>query len=217
MDKVFIVKQVMSQVKQRLEFNESGHDWFHIQRVYNNAIYIAKREGECDLFVVELIALLHDVADSKFFQGDETIGPNIAKEILKDLGTNELVIDKVVKGIENISFKGGNFVQSHKFKELDIVQDADRLDAIGAIGIARAFNYGGFVNNTIHDPQQEPVFNMTKEQYKKHKGTTINHFYEKLLKLKDLMNTKTGKELAHQRNLYMQEFLNQFYFEWDLK
>lgn len=217
MDTAFLVNQVKLEVQKQLQGSESGHDWFHIQRVYNNAVYIAQREGPCDKLVVELIALLHDIADSKFHKGDETVGPRKAREILQALKTPENIIDKVVQGIENISFKGGNFKPEYKFKELDIVQDADRLDAIGAIGIARTFNYGGFVNNTIHDPDQEPVFNMSREQYKKHKGTTVNHFYEKLFKLKDLMNTQTGKELALKRHQFMQNFLSEFYSEWDLK
>ncbi|MHC5308489.1 HD domain-containing protein [Myroides sp. LJL116] len=212
-----LIEQVSFQVELALKDNESGHDWFHIQRVYNNAIYIAKLEQGCNLLVVQLLALLHDIADSKFHNGDETVGPKKARELLEELQVEQSVIDHVVLGIENISFKGGNVNKTFTSKELDIVQDADRLDAIGAIGIARAFNYGGYKNNTIHDPSEEPMLNMSKEQYKKHKGTTINHFYEKLFRLKDLMNTQTGKQLAEQRHQYMENFISQFYYEWELK
>ncbi|MHC5354258.1 HD domain-containing protein [Myroides sp. LJL115] len=212
-----LIEQVSFQVELALKDNESGHDWFHIQRVYNNAIYIAKLEQGCNLLVVQLLALLHDIADSKFHNGDETVGPKKARELLEEFQVEQSVIDHVILGIENISFKGGNFNRTFTSKELDIVQDADRLDAIGAIGIARAFNYGGYKNNTIHDPSEEPLLTMSKEQYKKHKGTTINHFYEKLFRLKDLMNTQAGKELAEQRHQYMENFLSQFYYEWELK
>lgn len=212
-----LIEQVSSRVKLALEDNESGHDWFHIERVYNNAMYIAKSEGESNLLVIQLLALLHDIADSKFHNGDETVGPKKARELLEELKVEQSVIDHVVLGIENISFKGGNVVKSFTSKELDIVQDADRLDAIGAIGIARAFNYGGYKNNTIHDPSMEPMLQMSKEEYKKHKGTTVNHFYEKLFRLKDLMNTETAKQLAKQRHQYMENFLSQFYQEWELK
>lgn len=209
------IDQVILYVKKELENAESGHDWFHIERVYRTALTIAKEEGEVNLTVVKLIALLHDIADSKFHDGDEAIGPLKARELLEQLKFESDVIDHVVLGIENISFKGGNFNQTFRSDELDIVQDADRLDALGAIGIARTFNYGGFKNNVIYDPSIDPVFGMTKEAYKNHKGTSVNHFYEKLLKLKDLMNTKTGLKLAEGRHRYMENFLAQFYTEWE--
>ena len=160
-------------------------------------------------------ALLHDIADSKFHNGDETIGPKMADDFMTTIGIEDSVKKHVVVIIENISFKGGNFEKNFNSKELDIVQDADRLDAIGAIGIARTFNYGGFKNNLIHDPENMPKMHMSKEEYKKHKGTTINHFYEKLLLLKDLMNTNTGKQIAEQRHEFMLTFLDQFYREWN--
>jgi uncharacterized protein len=201
-------------VKKQLENAEGGHDWFHIERVYKNALLIAQGEN-CDLTVVKLGALLHDVADSKFHNGDETVGPKMARTFLESEKAPEETIQHVINIIENISFKGGNFDRKFHSKELDIVQDADRLDAIGAIGIARAFNYGGFKNRTLHNPNIPVNLNMSKEEYKKTEAPTINHFYEKLLLLKDRMNTETGKKIALERHHYMEGFLSQFYAEWD--
>lgn len=201
-------------VKKQLENAEGGHDWFHIERVYKNALLIAQGES-CDLIVVKLGALLHDVADSKFHNGDETVGPKVARAFLESENVPEATIQHVINIIENISFKGGNFERKFHSKELDIVQDADRLDAIGAIGIARAFNYGGFKNRTLHNPNIPVNMNMSKEEYKKTEAPTINHFYEKLLLLKDRMNTETGKKIALDRHNYMEGFLSQFYAEWD--
>lgn len=206
------IEQTINFVKQELKNTESGHDWFHIERVYKNALNILNFEN-ANKEVVIYAALLHDIADSKFHAGDETIGPKTAADFLERISVDKNVIDHVVKIIENISFKGGNFERKFSSPELLIVQDADRLDAIGAIGIARTFNYGGFKNNLIHDPEKAPKLNMTKEEYKNHKGTTINHFYEKLLLLKDLMNTETGKQIAEKRHQYMLGFLSQFYAE----
>lgn len=200
-------------VKQQLKNAEGGHDWFHIERVYNNAMLIAKGE-ECDITVVQLGALLHDIADSKFHNGDETVGPKVARKFLEEQNTDEATITHVINIINNISFKGGNFEKKFNSPELKIVQDADRLDALGAIGIARAFNYGGFKNRVLYNPEITPKLNMTKEEYKNSEGTTLNHFYEKLLLLKDRMNTKTGKAIAENRHNYMADFLNQFYGEW---
>lgn len=201
-------------VKQQLQNAESGHDWFHIERVYKNALLIAQDEA-CDLTIVKLSALLHDIADSKFHNGDEQLGPKTARTFLESQGASEETISHVIAIIENISFKGGNFEKEFHSKELDIVQDADRLDALGAIGIARAFNYGGFKNRTIYNPTVQPNLNMSKEEYKNSNGTTLNHFYEKLLLLKDKMNTETGKQIAEKRHAYMQNFLSQFYAEWE--
>jgi len=201
-------------VKEQLQNAEAGHDWFHIERVYKNSLLIAKTE-KCDLLIVQLGALLHDIADSKFHQGDETIGPKIAREFLKKQNVSEEIIIHVVHIIENISFKGGNFEKSFNSIELKIVQDADRLDAIGAIGIARTFNYGGFKNRQLYNPEIAPKLNMSKEEYKKSEAPTINHFYEKLLLLKDTMNTTSGKKIAQNRHEFMQLFLTQFYAEWD--
>lgn len=201
-------------VKQKLENAESGHDWFHIERVYKNTLLIAEGE-DCDNTVIKLGALLHDIADSKFHDGDETVGPRVAREFLESQNTSEEIITHVIQIIENISFKGGNFEKKFTSKELEIVQDADRLDAIGAIGIARAFNYGGFKNRPIYNPNIAPQTNMTKEEYKNSEAPTLNHFYEKLLLLKDKMNTKTGKKIAEERHKFMERFLSQFYAEWE--
>ena len=201
-------------VKQQLENAEGGHDWFHIERVYKNALLIAKEE-DCDLTVVKLAALLHDIADSKFHGGDESVGPKIAREFMESQPISEDVITHVIAIIENISFKGGNFEKTFSSKELAIVQDADRLDAIGAIGIARTFNYGGFKNRPIYNPNIQPKLNMSKEEYKNSEAPTLNHFYEKLLLLKDKMNTETGKKIAKKRHDFMVRFLAQFYAEWD--
>lgn len=209
-----LISKTISFVKTKLENAEGGHDWFHIERVYRNAILISKDEV-CDTTIVQLGALLHDIADSKFHDGDETIGPKIAREFLLAEKVNEEIINQVIKIIENISYKGGNFDKQFTSIELDIVQDADRLDAIGAIGIARMFNYGGFKNRLIYDPQIAPNLKMTKEEYKTNTSPTINHFYEKLFLLKDKMNTETGKEIAKERHRYMEGFLSQFYAEWE--
>jgi uncharacterized protein len=209
-----LIKNTIQFVKEALQNAESGHDWFHIERVYKNSCLIAESE-DCNLLVVTLGALLHDIADSKFHKGDETVGPALAKGFLEKELVSKEVIDHVIKIIENISFKGGNEQQSFHSKELEIVQDADRLDAIGAIGIARAFNYGGFKNRKIYDPKIKPNLNLTKEEYKNSTAPTINHFYEKLLLLKDKMNTKTGKKLAQKRHDLMEIYLKQFYKEWE--
>ena len=201
-------------VKQQLENAEGGHDWFHIERVYKNALLIA--EGvDCDLIVVKLGALLHDIADSKFHGGDETVAPKTARTFLESQNVSEDIILHVIAIIENISFKGGNFEKKFNSKELEIVQDADRLDAIGAIGIARTFNYGGFKNRPLYNPNIQPNLNMSKEEYKNSESPTLNHFYEKLLLLKDKMNTETGKKIAQKRHDFMVTFLSQFYAEWD--
>ena len=201
-------------VKEKLQDAEGGHDWFHIERVYKNSLLISKNES-CDTVVVQLGALLHDIADSKFHDGDETIGPKIAREFLESEAVDQGTITHVVRISENISYKGGNFEKKFSSIELDVVQDADRLDAIGAIGIARTFNYGGFKNRTLYDPEIAPNNGMTKEEYKKNDSPTINHFYEKLLLLKDKMNTQTGKQIAEQRHRYMEGFLAQFDAEWE--
>lgn len=209
-----MIEKTIAFVKEKLRGAEAGHDWFHIERVYKNALLIAKDDPKADLLVVQLGALLHDIADSKFHGGDEQIGPQTARKFLSENNIDEEVIGKVVKIIENISFKGG-VKKDYTSKELDIVQDADRLDAIGAIGIARTFNYGGFKNRELYNPDIKPNLNMTKEEYKNSTAPTINHFYEKLLLLKDKMNTQKGKELAQQRHEFMEQFLEQFYKEWN--
>ncbi|WP_109851187.1 HD domain-containing protein [Aquimarina sp. AU58] len=211
-----IISKTIDFVKDTLSGAEGGHDWFHIQRVFRNAQLISKEE-EVDFFVVSLGALLHDIADSKFYNGDETIGPKIAADFLENLQVEPAVINHVVKIIKNISFKGGNIDQKFKSPELDVIQDADRLDAIGAIGIARCFNYGGFKNRILYDPEIAPNLKMSKEEYKSSTSPTINHFYEKLLLLKDRMNTITGRKLAVERHQFMEQFLERFYQEWEGK
>ena len=208
MNKEQIIQNTIEFVKDTLKGAEGGHDYFHVERVYKNSLLIAKNEN-VDIFVVALGALLHDIADSKFYNGDETIGPKKARAFLE----KENVLEEVI--IKNISFKGGNFEQKFSSPELDVVQDADRLDAIGAIGIARCFNYGGFKNRELHNPEIPPNLHMTKEEYKKSTSPTINHFYEKLLLLKDKMNTKAGKKIAEERHQFMEVFLSQFKNEWN--
>jgi len=201
-------------VKATLAQAEGGHDWFHIERVYKNALLIAESE-KCDMEIVQLGALLHDIADSKFYNGDESIGPKTARTFLESEKVEPTIIDHVIAIIENISFKGGKVERQFSSIELDIVKDADRLDAIGAIGIARTFNYGGFKNRALYNPEIAPNLTMTKDEYKNNEAPTINHFYEKLLLLKDKMNTQTGKQIAQDRHRYMEDFLEQFYAEWE--
>ena len=210
-----LITTTIAFVKKELANAEGGHDWFHTERVWKNAKAIAKYE-DVNLRIVELAALLHDIADSKFYDGDETIGPQKAREFLFSENVDSVIIEHVVAIIENISFKNslGDQIEFSS-KELEVVQDADRLDAIGAIGIARCFNYGGFKNRVLYDPDIAPKLNMTKAEYKNSTAPTINHFYEKLLLLKDQMNTATGLKIAEQRHNYMQKFLEQFYAEWN--
>ncbi|MGY0425287.1 MAG: HD domain-containing protein [Polaribacter sp.] len=216
MDKEKVISNTISFVKEDLKNTEGGHDWFHIERVFKNAILISKQE-KANIFVISLGALLHDIADPKFYNGDETIAPKKASEFLEKQQVSKDIIDHVVYIIKRISFKnsfekdGKNFIS----KELEIVQDADRLDAIGAIGIARCFNYGGFKNRPLYNPQILPNLNMTKKEYKNSTAPTINHFYEKLLLLKDTLNTTSAKKIAAERNVFMETFLKQFYEEWN--
>ena len=209
-----IILRTVAYVKDELAHAEGGHDWWHIYRVWKTAKEILVKE-ECDPLTVELAALLHDIADSKFNGGDETVGPRKAEQFLQSLDVNAEVIVHVVNIIKNMSFKSSHFDRGFVSKELMVVQDADRLDAIGAIGIARAFNYGGYKNRGLYDPDIKPNTNMTKEEYKNSSAPTINHFYEKLLLLKDKMNTATGKALAQKRHDFMVEYLEQFYREWE--
>lgn len=211
-----LIQHTIAYVKQELKNAEGGHDWWHIERVWKTAKHIAKTE-QVDLLIVELGALLHDIADSKFHDGDESIGPQKARAFLQAQEVEENVITHVIRIIENISYKGGKEAQTFKSAELDVVQDADRLDALGAIGIARTFNYGGFKDREIYNPTIPSDLNMTKEEYKNSTAPTINHFYEKLLLLKDLMNTATGKAMAAKRHQFMESYLEQFYSEWEGK
>ncbi len=211
-----IISNTIIFVKNELKDAEGGHDWFHIERVYKNALLISESE-KVDKTVVALGALLHDIADSKFHNGDETVGPKKAENFLSSEKVSPEIIEHVIKIIENISFKGGHKNQKFHSKELDVVQDADRLDALGAIGIARTFNYGGFKNRKLYDPFIKPNLNMTPSEYKVSNAPTINHFYEKLLLLKDRMNTETGRKIAEERHRFMEIFLQQFYAEWEGK
>lgn len=210
-----LINKTIELVKQKLEGVESGHDWFHIERVWKLSLKIQEKEGG-DKLVVELAALLHDIADPKFHNGDETLASKIVEKFLDDEKVDQETIEKVIFIIENMSFKNRNDAPKDLPLELKIVQDADRLDAIGAIGIARTFNFGGYKNNLMYHPDIHPKLNQTKEEYKKSNGTTINHFYEKLLLLKDFLNTETAKEIGEERHQFMLQFLDQFYREWNV-
>ena len=216
-----IIKKTTDFVQKTLKNAEGGHDWWHIYRVWQTAKTIAQApdtEGslsDANLLVVELAALLHDIADAKFHNGDEEIGPKTARNFLETLEIDAEIVEHVENIIRHISFKGGNFEKTFHSLELAIVQDADRLDAIGAIGIARTFNYGGFKNRPLYDPSVKPDLQMSKAAYKSNNAPTINHFYEKLLLLKDRMNTEAGKRMAAQRHQVMEDFLAQFYAEWE--
>jgi uncharacterized protein len=216
MNKEKIITATIAFVKKELKNAEGGHDWFHVERVFKNTLLISKDE-KVDTFTVSLAALIHDIADPKFYNGDETIGPRIASEFLTNQNVSKEIIKHVVNIIQHISYKNSFDTASEKFTsmELRVVQDADRLDAIGAIGIARCFNYGGFKNRPLYDPEVIPDLNMTKDAYKKSTAPTLNHFYEKLLLLKDKMNTVTGKKIANNRHQFMEIYLQQFYNEWD--
>ena len=211
-----LIEDTKTFVREKLRGAEAGHDWFHIERVRKLSLKIAEKE-KADLLVVQLAALLHDIADPKFHNGDETLALKISRDFLESRHAEENVIEKVLFIIQHISFKNSNEAPEELPVELQIVQDADRLDAIGAIGIARTFNFGGYKNNPMYDPEIPPKLNMSKEAYKKSDGTTINHFYEKLLLLKDLMNTETAKEIAEERHQFMLRFLEEFYKEWEVK
>lgn len=210
-----LVNTTIHFVKKQLQHAEGGHDWFHIERVYKLALRIAEKEADVDVLVVQLAALLHDIADSKFHDGDETIGPRLAREFLTEQQLAADQLEQVIAIIENISFKGGNQAQTYFSKELAVVQDADRLDAIGAIGIARTFNYGGFKNRALYDPEIQPNLQLTQEEYKRSTAPTLNHFYEKLLRLKALMHTETARAIAAERHQFMELFLSRFYAEWE--
>lgn len=209
-----IIDRTAAFVQNALQGAEAGHDWAHTRRVWKNAELIAKGEP-ADHLVVALGALLHDIADAKFHGGNEEIGPRIARDFLESLKVEEPVITHVEQIIRHVSFKGGNFQTAFYSAELAVVKDADRLDALGAIGIARAFHYGGFRNREIYNPSIPPNLHMTKEEYKNTTAPTINHFYEKLLLLKDRMHTETGRRIAEERHRFMETYLEQFFKEWE--
>jgi uncharacterized protein len=209
-----LLNQTIHFVKNALCNAEAGHDWWHIYRVWQNAKHIGAKEN-AEMLVVELGALLHDIADAKFHDGDESVGPAEARAFLEQQDADSATTDHVVKIIAHISFKGGNQESVWTSPELRVLQDADRLDAIGAIGIARAFSYGGYKGRAFYDPAIPPNLNMDKETYKKSTAPTINHFYEKLLLLKDRMHTATGRAMAEERHRFMELYLQQFYKEWE--
>jgi len=214
MNKEEIISKTVEYVKGKLSGESSGHDWWHVYRVWKIGKHIAEIE-KADSFVVELAALLHDIADWKFNDGDETIGAKVSKEWLESLNLEKEVIDHVCEIIQDSSFKGAGVENKIKTLEGKILQDADRLDAIGAIGVARAFAYGGSKNREMYNPNVKPEFHVTSEQYKNNNSSTINHFYEKLLLLKDLMHTNEAKKIAEEKNRFMELFLNKFMKEWE--
>ncbi len=207
------IDQTADFVRQRLTGAEAGHDWWHILRVWNNVKTLLLHE-QAERTICELAALLHDIADSKFNDGDETLGPTIAGEFLASIGVPTETVEHVQHIIRYMSYKASLDMVVFHSRELEIVQDADRLDAIGAIGIARAFHYGGFKNRELYNPGIAPSVHQDKEAYKHSTAPTINHFYEKLLLLKDKMNTQTAKQIAEKRHVFMEQYLDQFYREW---
>lgn len=209
-----IISRTADFVRETLQGAEGGHDWWHIFRVWKSARSIAIAEN-VDLYTVELAALLHDIANAKFNGGDENEGALKADAFLKSLEVDIAIREHVVMIIRNVSFKGGNVAQNFSSPEFDVVRDADRLDAIGAIGIARTFNYGGYKNRTMYNPEIKPQLGMTPEEYRKSEAPTLNHFYEKLLLLAEGMKTKTGLQMAAGRHCFMEEYLSQFYAEWE--
>ena len=214
MDKKRIISQTITFVKQQLKGDATGHDWWHVHRVWHMALTLAEQEG-ADLFVVQLATLLHDIADWKFHAGDDKKGEVIARQWLESLGLEEKVISHVCQIVSDISFKGAGVATHMKTIEGKVVQDADRLDAIGAIGIARAFAYGGYKKREMYNPEIEPLLHQSFEQYKNSEGTTVNHFYEKLLLLKNRMNTQSALQIAEERHQFMEVFLDKFLKEWD--
>lgn len=208
------IEKTVEHVRQALSADATGHDWWHVYRVWKMAQRIGRAEG-ADLLVVELAALLHDIADWKLHDGDATVGPAVAKKWLNSIGVEPAVVDHVCQIVAHISFKGAKTEQPALSVEGQVVQDADRLDAIGAIGIARAFAYGGAQKRAMYDPAVSPIEHQTAAEYLKSNGTSVNHFYEKLLLLKDRMNTATGRAMAERRHQVMVDFLQRFYEEWD--
>jgi uncharacterized protein len=209
-----IVERTVEHVRTLLSGEGSGHDWFHIERVRRTALAIAAEE-DADPFITELAALLHDVADWKFAGGDHEAGPRQARQWLESLGAAPPAVDHVCEIIARLSFKGAGVETPMRTLEGQCVQDADRLDAIGAIGVARAFAYGGHKGRGLYDPAVPPQPHDSFEAYKKNTGPTINHFYEKLLLLKDRMTTRAGQRLAEGRHAFLANYLDQFLAEWN--
>ena len=209
-----LIEKTSLYVQKELADDGSGHDWWHVYRVWSIAKKIAQKES-ADQTTVELAALLHDIADWKFNNGDESAGPKQAADWLNSNGATPRLVSEVREIISTLSYKGANVATPMRTIEGKIVQDADRLDAIGAVGIARTFAYGGNKNRLMYHPDEAPVMHESFEHYKKNKGHTINHFYEKLLLLKDRMNTQSAKNIAEQRHIFMESYLDRFYKEWD--
>ncbi|MGM5485054.1 MAG: HD domain-containing protein [Nanobdellota archaeon] len=216
MDEEHLIEKTKAYAKDKLSGEGSGHDWWHTYRVWKTSIRLGKEE-KADLFTIQLAALLHDISDWKFNDGDTDAGPRIAGEFLEGLDVDKKIIKDVKEIIRDMSFKGAKVSSPMRTKEGEVVQDADRLDAIGAIGIGRTFAYGGNKGREMYNPETEPKEHGSFEEYKKNEGTTINHFYEKLLLLKDRMNTKSAKEMAEKRHMFMKEFLDRFFLEWEGK
>lgn len=207
------IEQIRNIVKEKFLNQEGSHDWFHIERVCNLAIYLQEKEGG-DRTIIELAALLHDISDHKYNGGNWQAGATVAIELMLEVGVSTEIAEKVAQVISQVSFKGAKVQDDVESIEAKIVQDADRLDAIGAIGIARAFSYGGSKNRPLYHPEIEPTLHSSKEEYAKSVSHTVNHFYEKLFLLKDLIKTKTGRDLAEKRHQLMQKFIADFYDEW---
>jgi uncharacterized protein len=207
------IEQIRNIVKEKFLNHEGSHDWFHIERVYNLAIYLQEKEGGNKL-IIELAALLHDISDHKYNGGNWQAGASVATELMLQVGISNEIAEKVAQVIAQVSFKGAHVNDEVETIEAKIVQDADRLDAIGAIGIARAFSYGGSKNRPLYDPEILPKLHSSKEEYAKSVSHTVNHFYEKLFLIKDLMKTLSGKELAEKRHQLMENFIAEFYEEW---
>ena len=214
MNKKEILERTKRHVIKKMSGEGTGHDWFHVERVLKLSIKIAKSEKDVDLFILQLVALLHDIADWKFYEDTQN---SIEKEWLRKVKVPEEVIDEICEGIRSISFKDGANSIKPKTIEAKIVQDADRLDALGAIGVGRAFAYGGFRSREMYNPEIQPKTFLSEDEYKKHVGTTVNHFYEKLFLIRKLMHTKTAKNIAKYREKFMKEFLQEFYAEWNGK
>lgn len=213
MDKNLMIEKTKDFVKEKLYGEGSGHDWFHIERVYNLSKFIAEKEN-ADLFIVEMTSLLHDIDDWKFSNDTDT-NTTTTENFLASISVPKNDINKIISIIKTMSFKGGVVDSTQNSIEGKVVQDSDRLDAIGAIGIARTFAYGGSKGRQIYDPSINPIEFTSLEQVKNAGNHTVNHFYEKLLKLKDLMNTNTAKEIAQKRHKFMENFLEEFYSEWN--
>jgi uncharacterized protein len=212
MNKRKIIEKTEQYVRSLLENDAGGHDWWHIERVRRIGVSLAKKE-HADEYIVEMAALLHDVADEKI-AGSEEKGFKIVSEWLDQMQLTNREKEQIHDVISSVSFKGGHGKKPNTIEGM-VVQDADRLDAIGAIGIARTFMYAGNRGHLMYDPDLPYREKMTKEEYRQGRSTAINHFYEKLLKLKDLMNTESAKQMASERHEFMEQFLQQFYKEWD--